>query len=67
MHKIYKSLKNTSFLKMYLLILFVCLFVCLFVFAFQDRVSLCSPDCPGTHFVDQAALELTQISLPVPH
>ena len=25
---------------------------------FQDRISLCSPGCPGTHFVDQAALEL---------
>jgi hypothetical protein len=35
---------------------FVCLFVCLFVF--RDRVSLCSPGCPGTHFVDQAGLEL---------
>jgi hypothetical protein len=33
--------------------LFVCLFVC-----FWDRVSLCSPGCPGTHFVDQAGLEL---------
>jgi hypothetical protein len=22
------------------------------------RVSLCSPGCPGTHFVDQAGLEL---------
>jgi hypothetical protein len=27
-------------------------------FFFQDRVSLCSPGCPGTHFVDQAVLEL---------
>jgi hypothetical protein len=25
---------------------------------FRDRVSLCSPGCPGTHFVDQAGLEL---------
>jgi hypothetical protein len=24
----------------------------------QDRVSLCSPGCPGTHSVDQAGLEL---------
>jgi hypothetical protein len=32
-----------------------CLFVCLF---FRDRVSLCSPGCPGTHSVDQAGLEL---------
>jgi hypothetical protein len=38
------------------LFLFVCLFVCLFVF--QDRVSLYSLGCPGTHFVDQAGLEL---------
>jgi hypothetical protein len=37
----------------YLLAISVCLFVC-----FQDRVSLCSPGCPGTHFVDQAGLEL---------
>jgi hypothetical protein len=27
-------------------------------FVFQDRVSLCSPGCPGTHSVDQAGLEL---------
>jgi hypothetical protein len=25
---------------------------------FQDRVSLCSPGCPGTHSVDEAGLEL---------
>jgi hypothetical protein len=25
---------------------------------FQDSVSLSSSDCPGTHFVDQAGLEL---------
>jgi hypothetical protein len=30
-------------------------FVCLFVW---DRVSLYSPGCPGTYFVDQAGLEL---------
>jgi hypothetical protein len=27
-------------------------------FGFSDRVSLCSPGCPGTHFVDQAGLKL---------
>jgi hypothetical protein len=37
-----------------------CLFV-LFCFVFQDRVSLCSPGCPGTHFVDQAGLELRNL------
>jgi hypothetical protein len=34
---------------------FFCLFVVLF---FWDRVSLCSPGCPGAHFLDQAGLEL---------
>jgi hypothetical protein len=29
-----------------------------FLFLFLDRVSLYSPGCPGTHFVDQAGLEL---------
>jgi hypothetical protein len=29
-----------------------------FFLAFRDRVSLYSPGCPGTHFVDQAGLEL---------
>ena len=36
------------------------------VFVFQDRVSLYSPGCPRTHFVDQAGLALTEISLPLP-
>jgi hypothetical protein len=35
-----------------------CLFLVFGFFFFQDRVSLCSPGCPGTHFVDQAGLEL---------
>jgi hypothetical protein len=36
-----------------------CYFVCLFLFLFfRVRVSLYSPGCPGTHFVDQAGLEL---------
>jgi hypothetical protein len=35
----------------------VCLFFCLFVY-FRDRVSLYSPGCPGTHFVDHVDLEL---------
>jgi hypothetical protein len=36
--------------------------VCLFVF--EDRVSLCNPGCPGTHFVDQAGFEFMEIHLP---
>jgi hypothetical protein len=33
-------------------------FVFCFGLFFRDRVSLCRPGCPGTHFVDQAGLEL---------
>jgi hypothetical protein len=36
------------------------LFVC-FCFVFRDRVSLRIPGCPGTHFVDQAGLELRDL------
>jgi hypothetical protein len=32
-----------------------------FFFFFQDRVSLYSPGCPGTHFVNQAGLELRNL------
>jgi hypothetical protein len=39
-----------------------CLFVCFCFFVvvvfFRGRVSLCSPGCPGTHYVDQAGLKL---------
>jgi hypothetical protein len=39
-----------------------CFCFCFFVFFgldfFRDRVSLYSPGCPETHFVDQAGLEL---------
>jgi hypothetical protein len=39
-------------------------FVCLV--GFQDRVSLYSPGCPATHFVDQAGLELRNLPASVP-
>jgi hypothetical protein len=32
-----------------------------FLLVFQDRVSLCSPGCPGTHSIDQAGLELRNL------
>jgi hypothetical protein len=31
------------------------------VCVFRDRVSLCSPGCPGTHSVDQAGPELRNL------
>jgi hypothetical protein len=34
------------------------LFYFILFLVFQDRVSLCSPGCPGTYFVDQAGFEL---------
>jgi hypothetical protein len=36
-------------------------FFSLFLFFERDRVSLYSPGCPGTHFVDQAGLELRDL------
>jgi hypothetical protein len=47
-HKVMPSAnKDTPFLLSFFLFLI-----------FRDRVSLCSPGYPGTHFVDQAGLEL---------
>ena len=42
---------------------FVCVFVCVCVLVgfFEDRVSLCSPVCPGTCSVDQVGLELRDL------
>jgi hypothetical protein len=37
------------------------LFLVWFDLVFRDRVSLCSSGCPGTHFVDQAGLELRNL------
>jgi hypothetical protein len=45
-----------SIVSLYLFIVLFC-----FVLFFRDRVSLCSPGCPGTHSVDQAGLELRNL------
>jgi hypothetical protein len=34
------------------------IFFCFFLFVFETGFLCCSPGCPGTHFVDQAGLEL---------
>ena len=55
------------YLEMGLLSHIVGLFTCLLVyFWFLERVSLCTSGCPGTCSVDHAALELTEIHLPLP-
>jgi hypothetical protein len=49
---------------MFLLLFFwflVFVFVFFFFLGFRDRVSLCSPGCPGTHSIDQAGLELRKL------
>jgi hypothetical protein len=48
---------------------FVCLFMdfcCLFLFCFVLRQGFFSAVWPGTHSVDQAGLNLTEIHLPLP-
>ena len=50
-----KGLNRVTFL-FWSLLLF-CLFVCLF----RDRISLYSPGCLGTHFVDQDGLKLRNL------
>jgi hypothetical protein len=45
-------------LKKYLRVIREGFFGFVYLFCFGDRVSLYSPGCPGTHFVDQAGLEL---------
>jgi hypothetical protein len=45
----------------FVLFCFVLFCFVLFCFVFQDRVSLCSPGCPGTHSVDQVGLELRNL------
>ena len=40
---------------------FVLLFYCFVLFCFRDRVSVCSPGCPGTHSVEQASFELRNL------
>jgi hypothetical protein len=56
--RLYSLREDFGFHLLYLSLLFIYLFIYLFIFGFQDRVSLYSLGCPGTHFVDQAGLKL---------
>jgi hypothetical protein len=44
----------------FLFYLFIYLFIYLFWY-FRDKIFLYCPGCPGTHFVDQAGLELRNL------
>jgi hypothetical protein len=35
--------------------------IIIIILVFQARVFLCSPGCPGTHFIDQAGFELRNV------
>jgi hypothetical protein len=41
--------------------IFIYYYYCYYILIFRDRVSLYSPGCLGTHFVDQAGLELRNL------
>jgi hypothetical protein len=48
----------TVCIHVFVFVLFCFVLFCFVLLVFRDRVSLYSPGCPGTHFVDQAGLEL---------
>jgi hypothetical protein len=60
MYHTYREKRLTILLFKFLKFFFFC-FGLVLVLVFQDRVSLYSPGCPGTHFVDQAGLELRNL------
>ena len=45
----------------FVLFCFVCFVLVFWIWIFRDRISLCSPGCPGTHSLDQAGLELRNL------
>jgi hypothetical protein len=59
-HPVIHTLRTLAqlFISMRKSVLLTTLFFFFFFVVFQDRVSLCSSGCPGTHSVDQAGLEL---------
>jgi hypothetical protein len=48
----------SSFMETHLDTLFIIIILFIYCLVFQDRVSLCSPCCPGAHSVDQVGLKL---------
>ena len=43
---------------LHLLYIIIVVVIIIIILVFQDRVSLCSSGCPGTHSVEQADLEV---------
>ena len=52
------SLKYVEIHQMSFLYEMGCLYDFFCLLGFGDRISLCGPDCPGTHSIEQAGLEL---------
>jgi hypothetical protein len=48
-------------LSLFVFLFFWVFFLFFFFFFFLDRVSQYSPGCPGTHFVDEAGIELRNL------
>jgi hypothetical protein len=61
MNFLFRLSESVGFLFVCLFVLFCFVLFCFVLLVFQDRVSLYSPGCPGTHFVDQADLELRNL------
>ena len=59
-HSLASLIQNRKYKTFLFFVLWIFLFVCLFL-VFWDRVSQCSPGCPGTLSVDQAGLELRNL------
>jgi hypothetical protein len=55
-------LKACALEKQLVFVLDIYIYIYIYIYlVFQDKVSLYSPGCPGTYFVDQAGLELRNL------
>jgi hypothetical protein len=61
--ELYLSIRCFSFCyeECFCFIFIILYYIYFLVWFYRDRVSLCSPGCPGTHSVDQAGLELRNL------
>jgi hypothetical protein len=55
------------FIVVFVFVFWLCVWLVGWILVFQDRVFLCSPGCLETRSVDQAGLELRDLSASSPH